>query len=234
MSDAKIRRVVNPHLELLLSRVYDGALAPAHRADLHRSGLSAETIAQQAIRSVPPAMIGPLLGFEARGVTSAYILPFADPRGGWLPHVRLKVFPSLTTDAGTIKYLQPRGSGVRIFFAVATLDAVLRTADPLYICEGEKKSLAVAQLGLPALGICGIEGWHSQGSLALHPDLDDVGLRGRVVNLIPDGDVRTNPAVQRAVDRLAAALAVRGVGEVRLVVVPDGFKGIDDYLVATP
>jgi hypothetical protein len=225
---------VNPHLQLLLSPVYDGALAPAHREDLDKSGLSEATVAQQYIRSVPPAMIGPLLGFDVRDVTSAYVLPFADPRGGWLPHVRLKVFPSLTTKNGTIKYLQPRGSGMRIFFPVTTLDAVLRTADPLYVVEGEKKALAVAQLGLPAFGISGIEGWHEKTSPALHPDLDDVGLRGRVVNLVPDADVRTNPMVRRAVDRLVAALSARGVAEIRLVVVPDGFKGIDDYLVATP
>jgi hypothetical protein len=92
--------------------------------------------------------------------------------------------------------------------------------------------LSVAQLGLPALGICGIEGWHLAGARELHPDLDDVGLGGRVVNVIPDGDVRTNPAVHRAVQRLGTALAARGA-EGKLVLVPEGYKGIDDYLAAT-
>jgi len=223
---------MNPHLDFLLSVIYDGCLAPEHVADLRQSTLTDQTIRLQKVRSVPPAMLPQLLGFDVPRVRSAYLLPFPDPRGGWMDHVRLKVFPSITTDKGTIKYLQPRRSGVRIYFPLATLDAVLRTTEPLYFIEGEKKSLSVAQLGLPTVGICGIEGWHLAGARDLHPDLDDVGLRGRIVNVIPDSDVRTNPAVHRGVQRLATALAGRGA-EGKLVLVPQGFKGIDDYLAAT-
>ncbi len=117
---------------------------------------------------------------------------------------------------------------MRIYFPLATLDAVLHSPDPLYIVEGEKKALSVAQIGLPAIGICGVEGWHVRGSSTLHPDLDDVGLRGRVINVIPDADVRTNPAVHAAVHRLAAALSARG-STAHLVLVPPEYKGIDDY-----
>ena len=63
---------MNPHFEMLLGRVYDGALAPEHLADLRKSGLTDETIAANLIRSVPPAMISQLLGFEG-------CLPY-DPR----------------------------------------------------------------------------------------------------------------------------------------------------------
>ena len=59
-----------------------------------------------------------------------------------------------------MKYLQRRASGVRLYFPLATLDAVLHSAEPLYLVEGEKKALAVAQDGRPAIGISGIEGWH--------------------------------------------------------------------------
>jgi hypothetical protein len=228
---------MNPNLDFLLSAVYDDCLAPEHRADLYKSSLTDETIALQKIRTVPPHMIDQLLGFPAPQVTSAYLIPFLDPRGGWMDrwmdHVRMKVFPTFTTDKGTTKYLQPKRSGVRIYFPLATLDAVLRSADPLYICEGDKKALSVAQLGLPAIGICGVEGWHLAGAHALHPDLDDVGLHGRTVNLVIDADVRTNENVHRAVHRLVAALGARGVGEARLVIIPAGYKGIDDYLAAT-
>jgi hypothetical protein len=225
--------VKHPHLEHLLSPAYGGSLAPEHRADLQKSGLTDDTIAKQKIRSIPPAMFGQLLGFDVPKVTSAYLLPFPDSRGGWFDHVRMKVFPALTTDGGTIKYLQPKRSGVRIYFPLATLDGVLRSADPLYIVEGEKKALSVAQLGLPAVGLCGIEGWHVAGARELHPDLDDVGLCGRTIYLVPDADVRTNGAVHRAVHRLVDALGARGVAEAKLVLVPPEYKGIDDYLVAT-
>ncbi len=76
----------------------------------------------------------------------------------------MKVFPTLQTEAGTIKYLQPRRSGLRVYFPAATLDAVLRSAAPVYVIEGEKKALAVAETGLPSIGICGIEGWRAAGS----------------------------------------------------------------------
>jgi hypothetical protein len=223
---------VNPHLDFLLSAVYDDFLAPDHRDDLHKSSLTDETIALQKIRTIPPHMIDPVLGFNSPKVRSAYLIPFADPRGGWMDHVRLKVFPAIATNKGTIKYLQPEGSGVRIFFPRATLDAVLHSAEPVYIVEGEKKALSVAQQGLPSVGLCGIEGWHLAGARELHPDLDDVGLRGRIVNLIPDADVRSNPAVHRAVHRLVDALRARGAAEARLVRIPAGYKGIDDWLGA--
>jgi hypothetical protein len=222
---------VNAHLDLLLSPIYDGmGLHPEHLADLQRSGLTDDTITTQKIRTVPPAMIDPLLGFQAPKVQHAYLIPFPS-RGGWMDHVRMKIFPPLSTDTGTIKYLQPRRSGVRIFFALATLPAVLHSAEPLYIAEGEKKALAVAQTGLPTVGICGIEGWHLAAARELHPDLDDVGLGGRVVNLIPDADYRTNPAVARAVRGLANACTARGAASVRIILVPADSKGIDDYLV---
>jgi hypothetical protein len=86
---------VNPHLDFLLSVIYeDSPLHPEHLADLRKSGLTNATIALHKIRTVPPAMIEPLLGFVAPKVVSAYILPFPDLRGGWMDHVKLKVFSS--------------------------------------------------------------------------------------------------------------------------------------------
>jgi Domain of unknown function (DUF3854) len=225
---------VNQHLDFLLSAIYDSTRVghPAHLADLRKSGLTDETLRRQKITDVPPSMIDVLLGFATPKVMTAYVIPFADPRGGWLDHVRMKVFPSITTEHGMIKYLQPRRSGVRIYFPLVTLDAVLRSAEPLYIVEGEKKALSVAQLGLPAIGICGIEGWHLAGARDLHPDLDDVGLINRLVNVIPDGDVRVNAAIQHAVTRLGQALRARGANA-RMVLVPPEYKGIDDYPAAS-
>jgi hypothetical protein len=211
-----------PALAYLISAALGGGHAPEHLADLRRSGLTDETIRLQKIRSVPPSMIGGLLGgFDITEIRSAYILPFADPIGGWMDHVRLKVFPTLTRKTGTVKYLQPRGSGLRLFFPLASLDAAIRDIHPLYLVEGEKKALAVAQLGLSAVGFCGIEGWHVGGSRALLVDFDVIPLRRRIVELVPDGDVVTNPAVRRGTERFAQALEARGA-HVRLVRLPGG------------
>ena len=202
---------MNRHLDFLLATIYDSGRLdhPPHLADLHKSSLSDETIRWQKITDVPVHMIDALLGFAMPEVRSAYLIPFADPRGGWMDHVRMKVFPPITRKDGTIKYLQPKRSGMRIFFPLVTLDAVVNSTDPLYLVEGEKKALSVAQLGLPAIGICGVEGWHLAGSRDLHPDLDRVALQDREVHVLPDGDWRTNPGVNRAAQALAAALARR-------------------------
>jgi len=202
---------VNPFLAHLLSTVYDGALAPEHRDDLRKSGLRESTIRAQFIRSVPPDMIPRLLGFDDTRIRSALLFPFRSPHGGFMDHVRIKVFPPLMDrDGHSIKYLQPRGSSPRLYFPIECLSDVLEGNEPVWICEGEKKSLAVAQLGLPVVGIAGVEGWHRAGQHRLLPDFDAIRLTDRVVEVLPDGDVESNPNVRRAVDRMGDALAARG------------------------
>jgi uncharacterized protein DUF3854 len=211
---------MNPFLSFLMSDAFPGALHPEHRADLRKSGLTDETIRLQRIRSVPPATIGRLLGFDLPSIRSAMLIPFPDPAGGLMNHIRIKIFPPLKDEDGhSIKYLQPKHSGVRLFFPLATLDRVLRADSPLWLVEGEKKALAVAQLGLPAVGFCGIEGWHAGGSRQLLADFAVLHLQDRVVELAIDGDVYTNPHVARAARRLADALRARGA-QPRLVVLP--------------
>jgi len=197
-----------------------GTLYVQHRDDLQHSGLTDETIERHRIRSVSKPMIKPLLGFTMDGIDSVMLLPFPDPAGGFMDHIRLKVFPQLRDEKGhAVKYLQPKGSGVRLFFPFLTLRAGLDGHRPLFLVEGEKKALAVAQLGLSAVGFCGIEGWHVAGSRALLPDFEWIRLRGRRIDLLPDGDWQTNPNVERGAFGLAEALETHGA-TVRLVVLP--------------
>ena len=210
-------------LRLLLSPLYSGALAHEHRADLEKSGLSPETIRLHQIMAVPPDLIAPLVAFREdplREVRSAMLLPYPTPAGGWMEHVRVKVFPPFTgRDGHLVKYLGPRGWPPRLFFPLATLPAVLRGDGALWLVEGAKKSLAVAQLGLPAVGFEGVEAWHAKGSRELLGDFDAIRLRGRVVELVPDADVQTNAAVERGALRFAEALEARGA-RIRLVTLP--------------
>jgi hypothetical protein len=211
---------MNAYLGHLLSRAFDGAVAPEHLADLRKSGLTEERIAQQLIRSVPPALIGRLLGFDIPGIRSALLFPFRAPAGGFMDHVRVKIFPPITDAEGhTIKYLQPRGSGPRLYFVAACLHQVIEGDAPLWIVEGEKKALAIAQLGLPAVGICGVEGWHRGGDDRLLPDFDAIRLRDRIVEVVPDGDYQTNTDVKRAIQRFGYALDERGARP-RVVLLP--------------
>lgn len=214
---------MNPHLDFLLSIAFDDmTLHPEHRADLAKSGITEATRRLQKIRTIPPHMIDQLAGFRVPAVvTSAYCIPYPDPAGGFMPHVRMKVFPPITEgDGPTLKYLQPPRSGVRVFFPIATIPAVIGTDRPLWIIEGEKKALAVAQLGLPTIGIAGINGWNMRGLRQLHSDFERITLMGRVVELVPDSDWQTHPRVRAAVGALATALAGAGARP-RVVVLPD-------------
>jgi len=155
-------------------------------------------------------MIPQLIGFDLPRIESAMLIPFPEPAGGFMDHIRMKVFPPLTDREGhSVKYLQPRRSGVRLFFPLAHMDRVLRSTTPLWLVEGEKKALAVAQLGLPTIGFCGIEGWHVAGSRVLLPDFEQVCLVQRVVEVVPDGDWQTNPSVYRGAFRFVEGLEAR-------------------------
>jgi hypothetical protein len=105
---------------------------------------------------------------------------------------------------------------------------------PLYIIEGEKKALLMAQLGFPAIGIAGVEGWHARGSRTLLPDFDVIPLKGRLIELLPDGDYQQNLNVRRAVKRFADTLCQAGARPrlMRLPATTHGKTGIDDYLMA--
>lgn len=211
---------MRPCLEFLLANSSEAGLAPDHHADLRASGLTEETIHRHRLRAVPRGLIGSLLGFDMPCIRSALLIPFPEPAGGFMDHVRVKVFPALTDRGGhSIKYLQPRQSGTRLFFPLAEMPEALNGATPLWLVEGEKKALAVAQLGLPAIGFCGIEGWHPAGSRELLPDFEHIRLIGRVVELVPDGDWQSNASVARGAFRLAQALESRGA-RVRLVILP--------------
>jgi hypothetical protein len=106
----------------------------------------------------------------------------------------------------------------------ACLREALEGEAPPWLVEGEKKALAVAQLGLPAVGFCGVEGWHVAGARRLLPDFDAIRLRDRIVELLPDGDYQTNPDVKRAVQRFGSALTLRGA-QARVVLLPSELAG---------
>ncbi len=212
---------MNPHLEFLLSRVYDGALAPEHLEDLRRSSLGDDIIVEQHIRSVPPDVIRPLLGFDSPKITSAMLFPYPSPDGGFMDAVRLKLFPpQVDAEGHAFKYAQPKGSSPRLYFVRRCLRKVLEGTDRLLICEGEKKSLALAELGYACVGIGGVEAWHVKGDGRLLGDFDAIPLRDRLVEIVPDGDYQTNDHVRLAVQRLGMALANRGTARVQVVLLP--------------
>ncbi len=87
-------------------------LHPDHLADLRKSGINDDTIIEFGIYSARPQDISKLVGWDPPGVTSALVFPFH----GEPDSTRIKPFPLLEyKDGRTAKYLQRKGSGVRLY-----------------------------------------------------------------------------------------------------------------------
>ena len=193
---------------------------PDHLADLRASGLTDETIRAAGVYSIRPRDIK--LFFSARKrvpprIETALCFPY---QGG--EFARIKLFPALET----MKYSQPPKTSARLYIPFTVNDG------PLYVCEGEKKTLAAHQAGMNAVGIGGLWNWLTKGE-----PIDDLKLiewDGRDVVIIPDSDVFQRQDLLRAVYALGRELRERGAS-VSVAEIPQPGQekiGLDDYLVA--
>jgi putative DNA primase/helicase len=207
-------------------------LLPAHLADLQQSGLTDETIRAAGIYTVTPGDIGKKLGGNDGGIVSMLAFPYPRCEG----YERFKCW--YQEGKSGPKYRQKTGTPNRLYLPT-TVD--LTGDSPLTICEGEKKTLALNQAGIPAVGIGGVWNWCQKGEGYKRPkesrpiaDLDLVNWR-RPVTVIFDSDGHDNPLVRLAAFRLARELSRRGAAVSILFIPPSptGEKqGADDYLVA--
>lgn len=199
-------------------------LMPEHLADLKKSGLNEQTIRSAGIYSITGEGARDLLGFGSRRIKSAMVFPYS--KG-----CRLKLFPGHKNRKGKrVRYLQPKKSGNQLYVSGAIRDRVYDTKEPLYITEGEKKTLRAIQEGLCCVGLHGVWSWRQDGKLIA--DLKDLPLEGRKVILVPDSDIHSNPQVQEAIRGLWGELARRGA-RVRATLLPhaeNGKVGLDDFL----
>jgi putative DNA primase/helicase len=191
-----------------------------HLADLRASGLTDETIRQAGLYSIRPRDIK--LFFSARkrvppSIETALCFPY---QGG--EFARIKLFPALET----MKYSQPPKTSARLYIPSQV------SQGPLYVCEGEKKTLAAIQAGMNAVGIGGLWNWLTKGE-----PIDDLKLiewDGRDAVIIPDSDVCQRQDLLRAVYALGRELRERGAS-VSVAKIPQPAQekiGLDDYLVA--
>jgi putative DNA primase/helicase len=229
-------------------------LSAAHLADLReRSGLTDATIAAAGVTTVRDhkvverylnwtygaAKLGPCMAF-----------PYRSPDGAKTGFARFKPDNPRINGKKTYKYESPAGKPLRLYFSpTATAEALADTSTPLFIVEGEKKTLRGAQEGLVAVGIAGVWAWQvareegddgkKTGPRKLLPDFDLIQWRGRVVYLIFDSDVAVNPNAAWGEYHLAVLLQTRGV-DVRIVRLPPGPPdadgkpakiGLDDFLL---
>jgi hypothetical protein len=136
-----------------------------------------------------------------------------------------------------VKYEQPVNSSPRAYYAPAVLPRLRGGKSPVHITEGEKKALALSQLGLAAVGLGGVYGWTSGGAGELIADLAVIPWAGRAVYIVFDHDPKpeTRTYVGQAARKLARALRKAGAKEVYWVELPPGGgvkQGVDDFLAA--
>ena len=205
-------------------------LHPDHAADLHKSGLTPETIAAMGVYSVPPANILRMLGWNPKEVQSALAFPYPGTNG----FGRLKVFPAYKDQRGhAVKYLQPKNTPP-LLYVLPTVEAILsNAAEPLAIAEGEKKVAAMIQAEVMAVGIGGIWAWVESKAQTVIPALDRIAWVDRDATLYFDSDIWHRPDLLNAVYALGKELEERGANVRVAVIEQDGADkaGIDDFLV---
>ena len=215
------------------------ALHPDALADLRHSGLSDATIGRCGVYSVRPA---DLKACPIPGVVHALAFSYFGIDGAPSTFQRWKQFYE-GNPGDRPKYWQPKGSDPLPYFPPLA-DWTHIASDPtvpLLISEGEKKSLASCQHGLPCIGIAGVWNWRAKldtGERLTLPGLDQFVWKGRTIEMVPDSD-GWRPDKERDVLAGFYALAMdrKECGAaVVFVELPDGTpkRGLDDFLAQVP
>ncbi|HYT92225.1 MAG TPA: DUF3854 domain-containing protein [Gemmataceae bacterium] len=231
-------------------------LSEKHRLDLAASDLWTETIqAAKLYTEMDARQLAQLLKWRSRnGQTPRYengpglVIPYFDADGKSMGFARFK--PDKPRTEGQ-KYESPVGISPRLYIPPGCTRAAIKDPEQfLVLTEGEKKSLAVDQCGVPCVALPGVNCWakrrprdasdRSYGPYHLIPDLDAIDWKGRTVYVIFDSDTTSNDNVQRAASLLARELSKKGANV--LTAAPDpgpadaegkpGKVGLDDLLMA--
>ena len=200
------------------------ALNEHHQQYLAARAVNFDLAAQFGLRSVDAVTGGQLLGRAVALPSGGLAIPYPMTEQAYW-RVRLD-----QPESGGGKDLAPKGRPVPVF---RTFDA-LGEGDVLHVVESPVKALALASMGLKAVGLSGVNTTLEAKTVppALNASWDDVGLIGREVIIVMDAGRATNSAVARAEARLAQALETRG-GRVRVAALPlDAGKdqGPDDFI----
>jgi hypothetical protein len=138
------------------------------------------------------------LGFEpcehkkGRQRVSAYRIPYFDFDGVPIGWERLKLTsPCVDADGKPMKYWQEPGSANHLYTPpLGGINWRAIADDPsveVWIVEGEKKAAAMSKLGLPTVGLGGVDSFqHKDKSLV--DGLAELARGGRVVNILFDSD----------------------------------------------
>ena len=208
------------------TNIPDSPFFPEHIGDLKASGITIGTANRARLRSVFEQELAELLDFSLPAGISGLLFPYGED------FFRIKLFPALVGEKGTMKYAQPKGSGVRLYVPPNTKSLLKNPTEALFVTEGEKKSLKADQEGIPCIGIGGLWNWVYDGQPI--DDLDTIAWVERPVTIVPDSDIWTRQDLMKAVFALAVELENRGANVSVCIIPPEDDKklGLDDFLVA--
>ena len=133
------------------------------------------------------------------------------------------------------KFLVPRGQANVLITHPATAHLLKKPKQAIFIVEGCTRVDALAAYGIPAVGILGVDNWKGGKPSVALPDFDALGIKGNRFIIVPDGDVRTNANVARAIlgnkrnPGLRRHLEGKRAASVHVVALPDGL-GLDDWI----
>src|SRR5262249_53765515 len=159
--------------------------------DLAASGLEQDSITAAKLRCGDRDEVRKILGFDAH--CGGMIIEYPGTNGTRASFLRVKPDrPFLDRYGKPSKYLSPKGAGNRLYIP-SGVEAVLSDhKTPLFVTEGEKKSIAAVQQGVHCIAVPGVWSWRqrSNGTRSVPiPDLDLIEWRGRSVFLVFDSDL---------------------------------------------
>ena len=241
------------------SKINVNSLTDADVRMLERSFIPCDLAIDAGIERVDSIRGAELAGRMARGVVdySGLVFPYVWPGDSRPREYRLRRdHPDLeaSTNGGPPKekgkYLSPPGRGNLLYFAPGTPPEDLADHTiPIYITEGEKKTLALHQFNrtrgnrVLAVGLAGAWNWKGivgktadddgkrQDVKGPIPDLDRIEWAGRRVTIIFDSNVATNDSVRKSRNDLRRELTRRGA-LIYFVDLPnvEHVNGVDDLL----
>ncbi len=204
-------------------------LFPDHLADLRKSGLTDAIIRKMGVYSVPKEKIAQLLGWNPPRVQSALAFPYPGTDG----FVRFKLFPPYQDKRNhTVKYLQPKKTPPRLY-VLPTVEAILTNPTvPLAVAEGEKKTAALVQAGVMAVGVSGVWAWSESDTHGLIAELNRIAWAKRKIEFYFDSDIWHRTGLLQAVYAFGNELKDRGA-DINVVMIEHSAQkaGIDDFLV---
>ncbi|MBO9542725.1 DUF3854 domain-containing protein [bacterium] len=231
-------------------------LAPAHLADLKRSGLSDDTITAMGCESLDATSIarwvyGP--DSDKSLAYDGYSIPYRDLSGNPMkdgtgaPMVRYRMM--LPPGEEAPKYRSRSGAHNRIFLPPGLAELLNDPVAPLIITEGEKKAAKAVQEGFACVGIAGIWNWAAEPKRnedeRLSPETRLIAelyeiCRNRKVLVLGDCDPKesTQATVKKGLSLLARAILVQiPTKAVNFAFIPKEYAGpeskmgLDDLLM---